>query len=302
MTRPFNGEDNAVKLKIATCQFPVSRDIERNFSYVVRQVKYARQRGARLAHFSETCLGGYAGVDLPSFKNYDWDLLRRRTREVADLCRELKLWVILGSNHRLSGSHKPHNSLYVIDDRGSVIDRYDKMFCTGKSGSIPGDLDFYSPGSRLVTFEIGSIRCGLQICHDFRYQELYREYKKRGVDLVFHSYHNGGMTAAKKRDFRDVWGVMVAATMQTYAANNYMWISVNNTTRRESSGSSFVVRPDGLIGGRLPLHRTGVLISTIDSRKKFYDASEAWRGRAMRGLYHSGILVRDRRSADRTAI
>ena len=66
-------------------------------------------------------------------------------------------------------------------------------------------------------------------------------------------------------------------------ANNYMWISVNNTTRRESSGSSFVVRPDGLIDGRLPLHRTGVLISTIDPREKFYDASEAWRGRAMKG-------------------
>ena len=57
--------------------------------------------------------------------------------------------------------------------------------------------------------------------------------------------------------------------------NNYMWISVNNTTRRESSGSSFVVRPDGLIDGRLPLHTTGVLISTIDPSKKFYDASEA---------------------------
>jgi len=109
------------------------------------------------------------------------------------------------------------------------------------------------------------------------------------------------MTRSKKEQYRDIWGIMVAATMQTYAANNYMWISVNNTTRRESSGSSFVVRPDGLIDGRLPLHKTGVLVSTIDPRKKFYDASEAWRGRAMKGVYHSGTLVRDKRSADRTS-
>ena len=95
---------------------------------------------------------------------------------------------------------------------------------------------------------------------------------------------------------------MVKATMQTYAANNYMWISVNNTTRRESSGSSFAVRPDGLVDGRLPLHRAGVLLSTIDTRKQFYDASEAWRGRAMKGVYHSGTLVRDPRSADRTTV
>ena len=33
VTRPRNGEEYAVKLKIATCQFPVNRDIERNFKY-----------------------------------------------------------------------------------------------------------------------------------------------------------------------------------------------------------------------------------------------------------------------------
>ena len=88
--------------------------------------------------------------------------------------------------------------------------------------------------------------------------------------------------------------------MQTYAANNYMWSSVNNTTRRESSGSSFAVRPDGLVEGRLPLHKTGMLLSIIDTQKRFYAAAEAWRGRAMKGVYHSGTLVRDQRSADRT--
>ena len=84
-----------MKLKIATCQFPVSRDLERNFEYVVRQMKYASKQGAHLAHFSETCLGGYVGVDLPSFDHYDWDLLRQCTEAVADLSRKLKLWVIL---------------------------------------------------------------------------------------------------------------------------------------------------------------------------------------------------------------
>ena len=71
-------------LKIATCQFPVSRDIGRNFGYIVRQMKEARKRGAHLAHFSEACLGGYAGVDFDSFAGYDWDALRQHTREVLD--------------------------------------------------------------------------------------------------------------------------------------------------------------------------------------------------------------------------
>ena len=291
-----------MKLTLATCQFPVTSDIERNFRYISRQLLSAHAQGAELVHFSEACLGAYVGVDRASFEDYPWDLLQRRTQEILDLTRRLKLWVILGSNHRLSGNHKPHNSLYVIDPRGSVVDRYDKMFCTGDRSRAKDDLSHYTPGSKLVVFKVKGIRCGLQICHDFRYPELYREYSRKGVQLVFHSYHNGGMTAQKIRDSKNVWKVMVKATMQAYAASNYVWISVNNTTRRESSGSSFLVRPDGHISGTLPLHRSAVLISTIDTATEYFDASKDWRRRVLRGVYHSGTLVRDRRSEDRKCL
>ena len=230
-----------MKITIATCQFPITSEIRRNLGYVKRQMKAARAKGADLAHFSECCLGGYAGVDLPSLEGYDWDLLQRSVQEVTELARELGLWLILGSNHRLSGDHRPHNSLYLIDPKGQIVDRYDKRFCTGSRTQAEDDLSHYSPGNRFVVFEVNGVRCGLQICHDFRYPELYREYKRREVQLMFHSYHNGGMTLKHKQDHHNVWSVLVRATMQTYAASNYMWISVNNTSRRESSGSSFVV-------------------------------------------------------------
>ena len=66
-----------MKITIATCQFPVTSNIRRNLGYVKRQMRSAREQGADLAHFSECCLGGYAGVDLPSLEGYDWDLLQR---------------------------------------------------------------------------------------------------------------------------------------------------------------------------------------------------------------------------------
>jgi hypothetical protein len=90
--------------------------------------------------------------------------------------------------------------------------------------------------------------------------------------------------------------------MQAAAANNNVWISANNTSRRESSFGSFVVRPDGIITGKLPRHRAGLLITTIDTKTEYYDASEAWRDRAMNGIYHSGTLVKDRRSRDRISL
>ena len=290
-----------MKLVLATCQFPVATDIRKNLGFVLRQMKTAKRRGAHLAHFSEACLSGYAGVEFKSFRRFDWELLGAATRRIMALAKELSLWVILGSTHRLTGKHKPHNSLYIISDRGRLVDRYDKMFCTGPSSQKSGDLKHYTPGSHFCVFTIRGIRCGVLICHDFRYDELYRVYKRRSVQLMFHSYHNAHNSPAKLRKY-NIWGTIVPVTMQTYAANNYIWISANNSSRPASSWPSFFVRPDGIITGRLTNNRPGVLISKIDTAAKIYDASQHWRNRALRGIYHSGKLLRDPRSDCRTSL
>ena len=305
-----------MKLKVATCQFPVEADSKKNLAYVLRQMKAAKNRGAHVAHFSEVCLSGYAGVDMESMQGFDWDLLQHAHRQVAERARELKMWVVVGSAHRLSGRHKPHNSLYIIDDGGRLVERYDKMFCVGDRSGKTNDLAHYSPGSHFSVFEIKGVRCGAQICHDFRYEELYREYKKRKVQVMFHSYHNGHQSPAQFRqackvsvgqDRRwnlaaNVHGIIVPPTMQAYAANNHMWISSNNTSARESSWPSFVVRPDGVITDHLQRNRAGILITAIDPKKRYYDAAEAWRDRAMRGIFHSGRMVHDARSRNRTSL
>jgi predicted amidohydrolase len=189
--------------------------------------------------------------------------------------------------------------LYVIDPRGRIIDRYDKRFCTGDRDRRSGDLAHYTPGNHFTVFEIDGLRCGLLICHDFRYDELYREYKKQHVQLMFHSYYNAGTSAAKLR--RDnILGTIVRPTMQTYAANNYMWISASNSCRPAACWPSFVVRPDGRLTGTLRNNRSGVLISTVDTNKHYYDASRLWRDQALKGVFHSGKMVRDARSHRRS--
>src|SRR5512132_119461 len=101
-------------LKIATCQFPIDGDPRANLQSVRRQMIGSARQGAHVAHFAETALSGYAGVDLPSLSGYPWRTLDAAMREVMTLARELRLWVVLGSMHRLGPKHKPHNSLYVI--------------------------------------------------------------------------------------------------------------------------------------------------------------------------------------------
>jgi len=279
-------------------------------------MRAAKDRGAHVAHFPEACLSGYAGTDFKSYEGFDWNLLKECTQQVLDLAGKLRLWVILGSTHRLTARHKPHDSLYIINDRGKLVDRYDKMFCGGDRNGKTGDLAHYSPGGHVSVFDIKGVRCGALICHDCRYPEPYREYKRRGVQLMFHSYHAGHITPKRFKAMRayvgvdcqrlnphsTIPGITMPATMIAAAASNYMWISCPNSSARESCWPGFFVHPDGVITGRLRLNTPGVLISTVNTRKQLYDSTVAWRARAMGGVFHSGVLVRDRRSDERTRL
>jgi predicted amidohydrolase len=302
-----------VPLAIATCQFPVSREIARNARYVRALLRAAKRQGADVAHFCEGSLSGYAGSDFESHDSLDWAQLREAAEQVRGLARELRLWVLLGASHPLQGRRKPHNSVYVIDARGELVDRYDKRFCAGPPDASSGDLAHYTPGAHFSVFDIRGVRCGVLICHDYRYPELYREYKRRGVQLVFHSYHAGHMSAQRARAARAQVGARLArlnqgatlpeitmrAAMQAAAASNHVWISCSNTGARESCWPSFAVRADGVISARLRRHAAGVLLWRLDPSEPLYDSTRHWRGRAMRGVYHSGRLLRDPRSAAR---
>ncbi len=305
-----------MRLTVATCQFPVDSDVRRNLRYVSRQIRTSKDRGAHVAHFPEASLSGYAGVDFPSHEGFDWTQLQECTQRVLDLARQSCIWVILGSAHRLTGDHKPHNSLYIIDDRGELVDRYDKMFCSGDRPGTVGDLAHYTPGDHFSVFSIKGVRCGALICHDYRYPELYREYKRRGVQLMFHSYHAGHIPPERFKAMRDtvgngartlnpgstIPGITMPATMIAEAANNHVWISCPNSSARESCWPSFFVRPDGVVTGRLRLNTAGVLISEVNTDEQIYDSTVDWRDLAMDGIFHSGTLVSDRRSDDRTRL
>jgi hypothetical protein len=133
---------------------------------------------------------------------------------------------------------------------------------------------------------------------------------------MFHSYHAGHISPERFQAMLDevgaehqklnpgstLPGITMPAAMRAAAASNYMWISCPNSSARESCWPSFFVRPDGVITGRLQPHTTGILLSTVDTDERFYDATFAWRVRAMNGIFHSGTLVQDERTDKRTQL
>jgi deaminated glutathione amidase len=303
-------------LRVATCQFPVSSDIGSNLTYVRRQLRTCKERGADVAHFPEGALSGYAGTDFVSFAGFDWDELRRATAEVLQYARTAGIWVVLGSAHRLSHGHKPHNSLYVIDASGQIVDRYDKRFCSGSPDESSGDLAHYSPGDHAAVWVINGIRCGALICYDYRFPELYRDYVQREAELIFHSFHAANVPAPHMAAHAHAIGpefalinnaatvtypgITMPAAMTTAAACNHVWISCANSSKPQSCWPAFMVRADGVTVGRLRRNSAGVLLTAVDTEQDLYDSTVSWRHRAMSGELHSGTVRSDARSADRT--
>lgn len=301
-------------MRIATAQFAVSSDIAENLTAVRRLMRQAKGDGADVVHFCEAALSGYAGVDFETFDGFDWDACPAATRAVMALAAELGLWTVVGSAHRLSGDHKPHNSVYVIDASGALVDRYDKRFCAGDATGKTGDLAHYTPGDHFVVFDIKGVRCGVLVCHDYRYPELYRAYHRLGARLMFHGFHAGGLPAERFAAMEAGVGthrltggttlpaITMPAGMIASASNNNMWISCPNSSAPRSCWPSFFVRPDGVITGALEPEAEGLLLSEVDLAAEIYDSTVAWRDRAIDGVLRSGDLVEDPRSKDRTGL
>jgi len=278
-------------LKIATCQFAVGRSVKQNSRSICRYIRKASQAGAYIVHFSECALSGYVGTDFPNFDRYDWDLLKQETKKVMSLAAELKIWIVLGSTHKLTEPNKPHNSLYLINPKGKIVDRYDKRFCT------TGDLRRMTPGNRFVNFKINGVKCSLLICFDLRFPEIYRAIYKEGVNCILQSFYNARQTGPS------IHTHIMRQTMQSHAACNHFWVSMANSSGYYSPYPSCFIQPDGRIVQQLRINKPGMMVNTIDLRKKLYDPMKEFRNTVIAGKLNNGPKeLNDPRSKNKTIL
>ena len=283
------------RFELATVQFVESFDPRANGKTIRRHIAEAAKGGADVVHFHEGALSGY-GKEI-SDPNYDWDALREEIKSILTEAKRHRIWVIVGSAHRLTPPNKPHNSVYVISPEGKIVDRYDKRFCVP-----PGDLEHYSPGNHFAIFEINGVKCSVLICFDSRFPELYRELYKQKVRLVFHSFH------IARRKKVPIQFKTARQILQGHAAINSMWISATNSSAGIMGFPSVFITPDGVIAKELPYEhdKPNMMINKVSTRRRYHGANRrAWRElsqQAARGKLNSGEVVKgDPKSEDRTS-
>ncbi|MHC4327843.1 MAG: carbon-nitrogen hydrolase family protein [Planctomycetota bacterium] len=230
----FSGKSQSgQKLKVATCQFPVSGSIRSNSDYIERFIEEAALNGADIVHFSEAALTGYPPKDVPSFQNFNWGDLKTETRNIMALAKKHDIWVILGSAHYISDNEKPLNCLYIISDKGKIVDRYDKSMLTG------GDLRFYTPGNHTVVLELNGFKLGFLICYDSCFPEMYNVYRHKDVTIMIHSFYNAHHKG------KTILDEIIPAEIRVRASDNLMWVFASNSSGHYSSWPTCIARPDG---------------------------------------------------------
>jgi predicted amidohydrolase len=276
------------RIRIAVAQTLVSIDPRENGAKVRAAMRSAAEQEARLVHFCEGALSGYAGAAKDHFRGWriDWHPVAGELRRIMDLARDLRLWVVVGGNHRLQHA-RPHNSLWIINDRGQLVDRYDKRYLS--HNEIAG---FYTPGFTPCTFVVDGFRFGALLCVEIQFGELWVEQRDLGVDCVlFSSYSEDPIFEVIARG---------------YAAANSYWVSVAVPAPCSTAMASALIGPHG---GHLALARAGatdVLIVDLDRSDPQLDIAltkaRPWRRTAATGALYAPHRSTEPRSTDRTTI
>lgn len=273
-----------MSLAIATCQPTASADPRANGAEVRRMLRVSAAVGARLAHFPEGFLSGYAVENVAAWEDVEWAVVRRELEDVAALAGELGIWVVLGSAHPLTWPHWPHNSLYVISEEGKLVDRYDKRKCSHTEVTR-----FYTPGFEPVVFDVDGFRFGMAICIEINFSDLFADYDRLGVDcLLLSAYPVDSIFATKAR---------------AYAAIHNYWLSLSVPAQTTQLFHSGLIGPHGEVladvGGE-----PGLVVGTLDREDPALRGALAfarpWRALARAGDIYDARRVTDERSRVRT--
>jgi predicted amidohydrolase len=178
-----------------------------------------------------------------------------------ELARALGIFVHVGSLAIKASSDKAINRSFLIDRRGEIVARYDKihMFDVDlKGGESYRESRSYRPGDLAILSDLPWGRLGLTICYDLRFPALYRALAEAGATFL-------AIPSAFTRQTGEAhWHVL----MRARAIENGCFVLAaaqggDHENGRATFGHSLVVDPWGRIlaeGGTEP----GVVFADID--------------------------------------
>jgi predicted amidohydrolase len=182
---------------------------------------------------------------------------------LASVSHRHNAWVLAGSIVE-SGEGAVYNTSVLMNRRGEVVATYRKIHLFEAeldSGEVIRESDLWTAGSAPVIADLEGWQCGMAICYDLRFPELFRHYSAQGAHLFFVPAN------FTQRTGQDHWEILLRAR----AIENQCFViapdqyGTNPHTGIASYGNSMAVGPWGEVLGRIG-EGESTLTVTLDKR------------------------------------
>lgn len=170
-------------------------------------------------------------------------------------------WLLAGSIVERSGE-ETYNTSILFNRAGNIAATYRKIHLFEarlEDGAVVRESDSYAPGTEPTLADLEGWICGMSICYDIRFPELYRRYADRGSHILFVPADFTQNTG------KDHWELLLRAR----AVENQCFVvapnqcGANEKTEVVSYGHSMVVGPWGDVLCRAG-DRDAVLTAELD--------------------------------------
>lgn len=173
-------------LHIACLQTRPRPTIEAAIEEAVPMIQDAAGAGAQMVFLPEYC-GGLRSDGARLCPPTEAEAEHRFLSTVRQVAADKGLWINIGSIAVKGPGEKIINRGYMIDDKGGITGRYDKIHLFDvrlSETAVYRESETVKPGSTACVYETPFARIGQTICYDLRFPGLYRDLAKAGAEIL----------------------------------------------------------------------------------------------------------------------
>jgi predicted amidohydrolase len=252
-------QGSADAVRVGLVQMCTGRSVEKNVEDASALVREAARQGATYIQTPE----------ITTLMEMDRERLFATIRpqaadpsipRFADLARQLRIWLHIGSMPILLAAGRIANRSLLFSPQGAIVASFDKIHMFDVE--LPGGESYresknYQPGNTGVIADLPWGRLGLTVCYDLRFPHLYRALAKAGADVL------AIPSAFTRKTGEAHWHVL----MRARAIENGCFVLAaaqagRHESGRETYGHSLIVNPWGEIVAEAGVD-PGVIVADI---------------------------------------
>lgn len=254
------------RLRVATAQLPVTRDIKANTAAISRAIVQAHEEGADILLTPEGSVSGYT----PTFDQAQVD---EALDALVKKASGLGMALALGTCYVEPDDGLCYNQIRFYDTDGSFLGFHNKILRCGSMTDPPvGEINHYA-ARPLRTFRIKGITVGGLICNDMWANpgctpmpdpHLSQKLSAMGAQIIFHSI-NGGRNGSDWS--RNVFWPFHETNLRIRARTGKVWIVTSDNcapAKFPCSAPSGVLAPNGQWAVQAPDTGEQIVVYTIE--------------------------------------